>query len=77
MGDDWTEVHTLTDAAGKQVTVGHADGYVRIAVRSPADLVLASVVLDGDGRDEFIRAFMEAERQDAARAAERAVISGA
>ena len=57
MPDDWTEVLTITDASGKTVTVGHASGYVRVAVRAAGGVVLTAIVLDGERRDEFIRAW--------------------
>lgn len=62
MADDWTEVHSLTDATGKRVVIARAGGLVRFAVMG-AGVVQCQVVLDGDGRDEFMRAFAEAERR--------------
>lgn len=53
MNDDWTVIDTVTDDSGKQVEIAHAEGKVRIAVRSPAGIVLTSIVLDADGREAF------------------------
>ena len=63
MADDWTEILAFTDASGKRLTIGHAIGYVRIAVRSPASLVLNEIVLDAGHRELFAKAYAEAERQ--------------
>jgi hypothetical protein len=63
VSDDWTEIDVLADASGKRLTVGHADGYVRVAGRQPGGVVLLAIVLDGGQRDQFMKAFAEAGRQ--------------
>lgn len=58
MNDDWTVIDTVTDDSGKLLEIAHAEGKVRIAVKSPA-----GIVLDADGRDGFTHAFAVAESQ--------------
>jgi hypothetical protein len=71
MGDDWTEITSVTDATGKRITVGHASDYVRVAVLSGAGgVVLAAIVLGAEERDQFIKGRAEAERRAEAWAAE-------
>jgi hypothetical protein len=68
VSDDWTEIDVLTDATGNRLTVSHASGYVRIAVRNPGGVVLLAIVLDGEQRDQFMKAFADAGRQAEAQA---------
>jgi hypothetical protein len=53
---------TLKDKHGRTVKVGHRGGDVEIIV-TPHSGAGARIFLDGRGRDRFIRAWAEAERQ--------------
>jgi hypothetical protein len=60
VNEDWTVVDVLAEDGGKQIEIAHAEGKVRVAVKG-GGVVQASIVLDGGGRDAFMRAFAVAE----------------
>lgn len=62
MATEWTRDGTAPSTIGGQVVIEHAGHLVRLSIRTPGSRLFPFAVLDGDGRDAFIRAYAEAER---------------